>query len=389
MQRRPTLPALLLVCALLLAGASAVRAQGGAPPTTEPSPSATTTTKASTTTTSTSQPGLTVPGPGGGGSTSTTAPPPSPAPPGSPGSGFADGGDGDGTPPPGAPRTIPPDVQRLINSVVRSRPNNTYGLIEALSPLVAAGYTPTEAALVGFGQFPVAGPATFVHDWLFPRYVPSFHLHQGTDLFAPLGTPVRAPFDGTLRRNDGAVGGLSAYVTAPDGTFAYMAHLSALFPGQVDGMAVRQGDVVGFVGSSGNAVGSPPHVHFELHPRGGAAVDPKATLDAWVADAVAKAPALVARLQAERQPAPASASVTAVAPDGAPVAGEAPAPAEERAPEALWAVAANPTAGTLDVAADLVAGALGEVDWSGRGAEPSGQAAAVIDPLFPRAFAGA
>jgi hypothetical protein len=249
----------------------------------------------------------------------------------------------------------------MINSVVRSRPNSTYALIDALRPLEAEGYTSTEAALVGFGAFPVAGPTTFVHDWLFPRYVPTFHLHQGTDLFAPLGTPVRAPFDGTLRRSDGPIGGLAAYVTGTDGTYAYLAHLSALFPGQVDGMTVRQGDVVGFVGNTGDAAGGPTHVHFELHPRGSSqAMDPKATLDSWIADAIAAAPALIARIHASHQaPVPAGASVTSVAPaQSAARAADAPV-----GPEALWAVAANPSAGTLDVAADLVAGALGTVDW--------------------------
>jgi murein DD-endopeptidase MepM/ murein hydrolase activator NlpD len=391
-RRRPKLPvlsSLTLAAVLLLAGGSGVLAQGDPTPSTTPGSSSTTATTEATTTT-TDQPGLTIPGTPE--STTTTAAPTSTTgpggsvPPGDPA--YGDGGDGDGAPPPGTPRTVPADAQRLINSVVRSRPNSTYALIEALRPLEAEGYSPTEAALVGFGAFPVAGPTTFVHDWLFPRYVPSFHLHQGTDLFAPLGTPVRAPFDGILRHSDGPVGGLASYVTAPDGSYAYLAHLSALFPGQVDGMAVRQGDVVGFVGNTGNAAGGATHVHFELHPKGGAAADPKATLDAWIADALARAPGVIARIRAQRQaPAASGASVTGVAPvePGVPAAA-ADTPA---GPEALWAVAANPSAGTLDVAANLVAGALTDVDWTSRGALPQGQAAAVLDPLFPSAFASA
>jgi murein DD-endopeptidase MepM/ murein hydrolase activator NlpD len=391
-RRRPVLPPLLVAAALLLAGASAVRAQGGAPPAPDPGTETTTSTTAEPETTTT-RPPLLFPG-GEETTTSTTAPSPSTTV-GAPPADQQGGGDGDGAPPPGTPTTVPPDAQRLINSVVRSRANNTYALMAALAPLQADGFTPTEAAVMGFGAFPVAGPTTFVHDWLFPRYVPSFHLHQGTDLFAPLGTPVRAPFDGTLRRSDGAVGGIAAYVTAPDGTYAYLAHLSALFPGQTDGMAVRQGDVVGFVGNTGNAAGGPTHVHFELHPKGGGAMDPKATLDSWIADAIARAPALIAQIRAQKAgAAEAGASVTAIT----PVAPEVPAltgpTVDPAGPEALWAVAANPSAGTLDVAADLVAGALGTVDWADRpGASETLGEKAVADTalagLFPHPFTSA
>ena len=237
-------------------------------------------------------------------STSTTwepMPRPTDAPPTTTGDGgtttTVPTGDGDGNPPPGAPRTVPPGAQRQIDSVPRSSPNNTSVLMDALQPLVDEfGLTETEAWVIGFGRFPVAGPASFTHDWQNARYTPSFHLHQGTDIFASLGTPVRAPFDGVLRHGDGGAGGTSAYVTMPDGTFAYNAHLAAWVPGQQSGQHVKQGEVIGFVGNTGNAEGGAHHNHFELHPKGGAAVDPKAYLDLWIAEAIAQAPALDRRL---------------------------------------------------------------------------------------------
>src|SRR5205085_606304 len=75
-----------------------------------------------------------------------------------------------------------------------------------------------------------------------------------------------------------------------DGTYYYMTHLAGFAPDLQTGDTVEQGQVVGFTGATGNAAGGPPHVHFEIHPFGGAAVNPKPILDQWVADALAAAP---------------------------------------------------------------------------------------------------
>jgi hypothetical protein len=76
-----------------------------------------------------------------------------------------------------------------------------------------------------------------------------------------------------------------------------MAHLKSFNHDLGNGAAVKQGQVIGYNGDSGNAQGGAPHVHFEVHPRGGAAVNPKPFLDAWVGDALAKVPALIASFQ--------------------------------------------------------------------------------------------
>jgi hypothetical protein len=139
--------------------------------------------------------------------------------------------------------------------------------------------------------------ANWTDDWLDDRAGPPPHFHQGNDLFAAFDVPVRAPADGIVRFEDGGLGGKGAFVTTPDGTYYYMAHLNAFAKDLPNGAAVTQGQIVGYNGDSGNAKGGAPHVHFEIHPRGGAAVDPKPILDAWVAEATAKVPELITSFQ--------------------------------------------------------------------------------------------
>jgi murein DD-endopeptidase MepM/ murein hydrolase activator NlpD len=95
--------------------------------------------------------------------------------------------------------------------------------------------------------------------------------HQGNDLFAPDGTPVFAVDDGAVRFAVDPIGGPSFYLKAQDGTTYYGTHLSAYEGGA---RSVRAGDVIAYVGHGGNAAGTPPHLHFEVHPGGGAAVNP-------------------------------------------------------------------------------------------------------------------
>jgi hypothetical protein len=147
------------------------------------------------------------------------------------------------------------------------------------------------------GQFPVQGLANWTDDFGDPRDGPPPHPHQGNDLFTQFDRPVRAPADGTVRYETGGLGGLAAYVTTADGTFYYMAHLDSFATDLANGAAVKQGRVVGFAGDSGNAKGGAPHVHFEIHPFGGAAVNPKPIIDGWVAAALARVPDLIASFQ--------------------------------------------------------------------------------------------
>jgi murein DD-endopeptidase MepM/ murein hydrolase activator NlpD len=117
--------------------------------------------------------------------------------------------------------------------------------------------------------FPVdrSGRPTFTDDFGAPR---TGHEHQGTDIFAAAGTPVLAVNDGNARAELDPKGGQVIYLRTPAGHY-YYAHLSAYegtFP-----RAVRAGDVMGRVGTTGNAAGTSPHLHFEIH-EGGVTLNP-------------------------------------------------------------------------------------------------------------------
>ncbi|HMC51893.1 MAG TPA: M23 family metallopeptidase, partial [Acidimicrobiales bacterium] len=214
------------------------------------------------------------------------------------------------------------------------------------------------------GRFPVAGYAWYSDDWLEPRVGPPFHLHQGNDVFADCGLPVRSPLDGVLRLTNDPLGGASAYVTQADATYVYMAHLSAYVAGEVNGQTVRTGQVVGFVGNTGDAQGGACHVHFELHPLGGAAVDPKPSLDQWINDALAAVPRLVALYGGAQRSRPQAPIATGLTPRfiGAP-ATEAE-PARPPRAELLWAAASSPSGGPLQLVEAELADAAATPGWA-------------------------
>lgn len=133
-------------------------------------------------------------------------------------------------------------------------------------------------AISGFA-FPVAAPHNFASTFGAPRS--GGRLHQGNDIFAPYGTPLYAAERGVVSQmGTNSLGGIKLWVTGESGTSYYYAHLSAFVIGVVDGSLVGPGDVVGFVGNTGNAISTPPHLHFEIHPGGGPAIDPYAILKA-------------------------------------------------------------------------------------------------------------
>ena len=306
-----------------------------------------TTTTSTTTSTSTTQP------PNGGGG----APPPADSPP--PASPSA--GDG-GTPTAGA-GPYPPELQALTNSIRRSPANDTKALVAALAPLQQFGLDATAAAVVGFGRFPIAGLASYSHDWWYPRFGPGWRLHEGTDIFADFDTPVRAPVDGTVKITNGGLGGVSVYVVQPDGTYWYLAHLAGTVQGLATGATVETGEVVGFVGNSGNAAGGPPHVHIQIHPAGGAPIDPKPILDQFINDAIALAPKVI-DAYAQARSSDGSTPVVPKLPTPAAVA-----PQLSRHATLLWAAAVSPTGGALQFATDEAAHVAERIDWATRPAD--------------------
>src|SRR5207244_8447543 len=86
---------------------------------------------------------------------------------------------------------------------------------------------------------------------------------EGVDIIAPLGTPIYAPFDGTARSSYNTLGGNAVYVTGSQG-YVYNAHLSA-YSANSNG-PVHAGEVIGYVGNTGDAQGGVTHDHFEWHP---------------------------------------------------------------------------------------------------------------------------
>jgi murein DD-endopeptidase MepM/ murein hydrolase activator NlpD len=113
--------------------------------------------------------------------------------------------------------------------------------------------------------FPVHGLASFTDTFGAARAVVGWH--HGEDIFAPIGAPVLAVAKGTVFSvgwND--VGGNRLWLRDTKGNEFYYAHLSAFSPLAVNGAHVQAGDVLGFVGNTGDAEATPPHLHFEIHP---------------------------------------------------------------------------------------------------------------------------
>jgi peptidoglycan LD-endopeptidase LytH len=129
---------------------------------------------------------------------------------------------------------------------------------------------PPPAADGPFYWCPVDPPRSYVDDFGAPRVG---HTHQGNDIFAPAGTPIRAPFAGRAEEGYDGLGGIVVHVYASvNADYVYNAHL--IRHAGVDGQQVQPGDIIGFVGNTGNAAGTPSHDHFEYHPGGGSAVSP-------------------------------------------------------------------------------------------------------------------
>ncbi len=136
----------------------------------------------------------------------------------------------------------------------------------------------SEIVITGF-VFPVADPHTFSSTFGAPRS--GGRSHEGNDIFAPMGTPLLASERGVIdNMGTGTLGGIKLWVIGESGTQYYYAHLIDYADGITDGTLVEAGEVIGYVGNTGNAISTPPHLHYEIHPDGGDAIDPYPLLHA-------------------------------------------------------------------------------------------------------------
>jgi murein DD-endopeptidase MepM/ murein hydrolase activator NlpD len=151
------------------------------------------------------------------------------------------------------------------------------GPLKVTPPLGGGGYV-----------FPVLGSPVPGDSYGAARADVSGGWHHGDDIFAALGTPVVAVARGTLNRVGWEeIGGWRLWVRDRSGNEFYYAHLSGYSPRVLHERQVGAGEVIGFVGNTGDAFTTPPHLHFEIHPRQfiwrayDGAVDPTTYLEQW------------------------------------------------------------------------------------------------------------
>ena len=175
------------------------------------------------------------------------------------------------------------------------QPPKAKGTKSSRAPEPSPGFPPvrqppevTPKLTAGGYVFPVYGPSSFTDTFGSPRGDISSGWHHGDDIFAPLGAPLLAVASGTVFSVGwNKVGGNRLWLRDGQGNLFYYAHLSAFSPLAVNGSQVNAGDVVGFVGNTGDAQGTPYHLHFEIHPVGllglgyDGAVNPTSYLLAW------------------------------------------------------------------------------------------------------------
>jgi murein DD-endopeptidase MepM/ murein hydrolase activator NlpD len=171
------------------------------------------------------------------------------------------GGDGKGRPGSGGPEGRGPG-----SGTPSPAPTDPISLAELISRATVKGFRYNSRVLppgFPFWGCPVQGRYAYSDGYGAPRYGGGFHPHAGNDIFAAIGTPVVAPFDGYVKRVPNRLGGLAVKVYGDQG-YVYMAHLVAY---GITQRHVEKGTVVGFVGRTGNARGTSPHNHFEWHPK--------------------------------------------------------------------------------------------------------------------------
>jgi murein DD-endopeptidase MepM/ murein hydrolase activator NlpD len=132
---------------------------------------------------------------------------------------------------------------------------------------------------VQLAVFPVQGPCSFENTWHAPR---GDRKHLGVDIIAAEGKLIYAVADGTITKIYSAatskLSGNGVRLTTADGTYFFYGHFQRVADGITEGTKVKAGQIIGYNGKTGNT--STPHLHFEIHPQGGAAIDPTSAVAA-------------------------------------------------------------------------------------------------------------
>jgi murein DD-endopeptidase MepM/ murein hydrolase activator NlpD len=172
--------------------------------------------------------------------------------------------------------TLPPSTIAPVPTTIAPSTTILVPTTTAPTTLTTTAPTTTTTTLpaVPAGQVcPVAGAVSFTDSWGDPRS--GGRTHQGVDMMAALGTPAVAVESGKIRQMSfSTLGGITLWLQGINGDDFYYAHLDGYASGLAAGQSVVVGQVIGFVGSSGNAPDWLPHLHFELHPGGGTAANP-------------------------------------------------------------------------------------------------------------------
>lgn len=194
--------------------------------------------------------------------------------------------------------------RRQSKRTARSRGKNTRGRVPAwVRYYETRGYFSTEdissatARFVGrktelrlYRGLPIMGPSSWTDSWGAPRHEfgVNYRRHQGQDLFCRRGAPVLAIDDGRIEFGRDALGGKVARLHLATGDYWYYAHLSRWSTTLRSGSDVKIGEVLGYCGTSGNAAGTPPHLHLGLYVRG-VATNPIDVLERALSRAEARA----------------------------------------------------------------------------------------------------
>jgi peptidoglycan LD-endopeptidase LytH len=179
-------------------------------------------------------------------------------------------------------RSAPIGAGTVITGYQLTGTFSTAALLDGLPP---ARVLISRKRIPEIAPFIIAGPASWTNTWGVPRFGPGSltRQHEGQDVFCRYGDPVLASERGSVEYDQGGLGGKVARLHRDDGSYWYYAHLSAWNTRDFSsGDSVVPGDVIGYCGNSGNAAGSPPHVHFGLYGPDGQAINPMRHLVHWL-----------------------------------------------------------------------------------------------------------